>query len=353
MRTDRFLDQVSLDNLHNGGYFGRGFGRFDVALSDRRTLRGARDGRRIARSSWPISDRSMPPARISGRSSTTFRCGPRIWAHRERIDIRGDRRLSDTTAALLPSAGDTPVTAAQDRRLDHVTVSSRYNHSARRRICCAPASTCSGSRSTERFTMGLTSPTFNVPGDARLQRRAAAVRPDARRLVLYAFDDAQTGTQLSAFVQSTARSTGSPSTSASRHDEYRVPRQRPPAPAAGRPVLRAAAGQVVLRASYNRNYQTPPNENLLLSNSEAASQLAPASVQGRARQRLPSDPAGAPGRLRGRRAVLDRPAWSTVDGAVYRKVSTRSAGQQQLLRHRHHLPDDAEQHRGDGARSAR
>ena len=36
---------------------------------------------------------------------------------------------------------------------------------------------------------------------------------------------------------------------------------------------------MVLRASYNRNYQTPPNENLLLSNSEAASQLAPASVR--------------------------------------------------------------------------
>ena len=36
---------------------------------------------------------------------------------------------------------------------------------------------------------------------------------------------------------------------------------------------------VVLRASYNRNYQTPPNENLLLSNSEAAGRLAPESVR--------------------------------------------------------------------------
>jgi outer membrane receptor protein involved in Fe transport len=35
----------------------------------------------------------------------------------------------------------------------------------------------------------------------------------------------------------------------------------------------------VLRASYNRNYQTPPNENLLLSSSEAASLLAPARVR--------------------------------------------------------------------------
>jgi hypothetical protein len=35
----------------------------------------------------------------------------------------------------------------------------------------------------------------------------------------------------------------------------------------------------VLRASYNRNYQTPPNENLLLSGSEEAGRLAPQSVR--------------------------------------------------------------------------
>ncbi len=35
----------------------------------------------------------------------------------------------------------------------------------------------------------------------------------------------------------------------------------------------------VLRASYNRNYQTPPNENLLLSNSAAAGRLAPPNVR--------------------------------------------------------------------------
>jgi hypothetical protein len=35
----------------------------------------------------------------------------------------------------------------------------------------------------------------------------------------------------------------------------------------------------VLRASYNRNYQTPPNENLLLANSEASGALAPPDVR--------------------------------------------------------------------------
>jgi hypothetical protein len=37
----------------------------------------------------------------------------------------------------------------------------------------------------------------------------------------------------------------------------------------------------VFRASFNRNFQTPPNENLLLSSSEEASRLAPESVRKR------------------------------------------------------------------------
>jgi hypothetical protein len=49
-------------------------------------------------------------------------------------------------------------------------------------------------------------------------------------------------------------------------------------PRVGRRVqLPGRAG--VVRASYNRLYQTPPNENLLLSSSEAASRLAPESVR--------------------------------------------------------------------------
>lgn len=39
MRTDRFLDQVSRDNLHNGGDVMRGFARADLRLTSRDTLR--------------------------------------------------------------------------------------------------------------------------------------------------------------------------------------------------------------------------------------------------------------------------------------------------------------------------
>jgi hypothetical protein len=77
---------------------------------------------------------------------------------------------------------------------------------------------------------------------------------------------------------------------------------------------------LVLRASYNRNYQTPPNENLLLSNSEAASRLAPASV----RDAL----GGAYRPIRPERqdvyeagAQVAIGGLLTLDAAVYRKLS--------------------------------
>jgi len=77
---------------------------------------------------------------------------------------------------------------------------------------------------------------------------------------------------------------------------------------------------LVLRASYNRNYQTPPNENLLLSNSEEASLLAPASVRealGSAYRPIQPE----------RQDVLEAGAQFTIgsavtiDSAVYRKTS--------------------------------
>jgi hypothetical protein len=83
---------------------------------------------------------------------------------------------------------------------------------------------------------------------------------------------------------------------------------------------RVPGRDVVLRASYNRTYQTPPNENLLLSNSEAASQLAPESV----REALggawkPIRPERQNVYEAGAQAAVGR--FATVDLSVYRKDS--------------------------------
>jgi hypothetical protein len=224
-----------------------------------------------------------------------------------------------TAAELLPSAGDTPVTAAQDRRLSTFTLSGRYGtgsgwHQLRAGVDLQqfPVS--------ERFAMGITSASFNAPGTDGFNE--ALVPYDLTRGgTLFVFDDSQAGRQVSAFVQSTLRVARLTVNLGLRHDEYRfLVDGRQLQPRLGLSYV-VADQALVVRASYNRNYQTPPNENLLLSNSEEASQLAPASVKaalGSAYRPIQPErqdvwEAGAQVSLGG--AV-------TIDGAVYRKRST-------------------------------
>jgi hypothetical protein len=105
-----------------------------------------------------------------------------------------------------------------------------------------------------------------------------------------------------------------------RYDEYRfLVDGRQLQPRVGI-AFKVPGRDLVLRASYNRNYQTPPNENLLLSNSEAASRLAPASVRdalGGAYR--PIQPERQDVYEAGLQFAAGRRV--TVDGSVYRKRS--------------------------------
>ena len=182
-----------------------------------------------------------------------------------------------TTAELRPSAGDTPVTAAQDRRLSTYTVNARYARSLGAHFIRAGAD-MQRFPVHERFAMALTSPTFNAPG-SHGYNEALLPYDLTRGGTHFRFEDRRTGHQASAFVQSTL-ALGAVSINAGiRYDEYRfLVDGRQLQPRVGI-AYKVPGRDLVFRASYNRNYQTPPNENLLLSNSEAASELAPASVR--------------------------------------------------------------------------
>lgn len=317
-RTDRFLDQVSLDNLHNRGGYGRGFGRLDVALSDRTQLRGHVMG---GASRFELANQRSQQA--AGQDQRQQLDDVSVWttlAHTldTASTIEATAGYRTTSAVLLPSAGDTPVTASQDRLLSTATFSSRYNHSAGPHLFRAGLD-LQRFPVTERFAMALTSSPFNAPGTPGYND---ALLPFdlTRGGTFFTFEDSQTGTQASAFLQSTLSFNRLSLNLGVRHDEYRflvTGRQLQP-----RLGLSYALNdsQIVLRASYNRNYQTPPNENLLLSNSEVASRLAPASVRealGSAYRPIQPE----------RQDVFEAGAQFslgsvvTVDGAAYRKVS--------------------------------
>ncbi len=319
LRTDRFLDQVSLDNLHNSGQSTRAFGRFDVKLGDRTQLRTHVMG---GASRFELANlRSQHAAGQDQRQALNDVSAWTSMAHT--LDgtsvVEATVGYRTTTAVLRGSPGDTPVTAAQDRRLSTLTATTRYTRSIGRHLLRAGADV-QRFPVREWFTMGITSANFNTPGADGYND---ALRPHdlTRGGTPFVFADEQAGTQVSGFVQSTLAAAGFSFNLGLRYDEYRflvAGRQLQPRVGV---AYTLPGGSVVVRGSYNRNYQTPPNENLLLSSSEAASRLAPASV----RDAL----GGAYRPIRPERQdVLEAGVqttiggWSTIDGSVYYKRST-------------------------------
>ncbi len=274
--TDRFLDQVSRENLHNAGGYGRVFARVDLPLGGSGLLRANAMG---GRSVFELAN--LRSQQAHGQDQRQRLADAAGWASYLRpsgagrtFDITGGYRAAG--ARLLPSAGDTPVTARQRRSLGTVTVAARYGHVAGRHTWRLGTDYQRvGIR--ERFTFGITSPAFN---DAAAPRFNPALRPFdlSRGGAPFAFDARGAGRMLSAFAEDRARWKNVTVALGLRVDDYRLlvhGWQLQPRVGIAWALPRGA----VLRASFNRNYQTPPNENLLLSSSEAASALAPASVR--------------------------------------------------------------------------
>jgi hypothetical protein len=277
MRTDRFLDQVSLDNLHNSGHFGRAFARLDTRISTTDLLRAYAMG---GRSAFELANLRSQEA--NGQDQRQILADWSGWLSHLRTfgssaTLESNAAFRTTTARLLPSAGDTPVTASQDRALSTLTLSTRYTrllgrHSVR------TGGDVQRFPVRESFTLGITRPQFNDPASDTFNP-ALLAHDLTRGGSLFAFRDQRTGTVASAFVQDSIRRDRLTATLGLRFDEYRfIVNGRQVQPRTGI-AWSFPASQTVLRASYNRNYQTPPNENLLLSSSEAASRLAPQRVR--------------------------------------------------------------------------
>lgn len=277
LKSHRYLDQVSIDNLHNGGNTERAFARADY-------LAGSRDVLRFnlmsGRSSFQLANlRSQHAAGQDQRQSLEDASVSGGWIRTIDPQTTVDTTVSfrSALARLFPSAGDTPVTPSQHRRLSTISAASRWNRIAGRHnwrmgfdLQRYPI--------RENFTLAITSPAFNVPDSAGYIPTLEA-HDLTRGGAPFVFANKATGAMDSAFVQDTVRLGQFTATLGLRYDNYRflVTGDQ------WQPRLGVAyhlrATNTVLRASWNRNYQTPPNENLLLSSSDAAAVLVPASVR--------------------------------------------------------------------------
>jgi hypothetical protein len=277
MRTDRFLDQVSLDNLHNAGSFGRAFARVDTMLTGGDLLRAFVMG---GKSSFQLAN--LRSQHANGQDQRQRLGDASGWLSHlrtigEHATLESTAAYRTTGARLIPSPGDTPVTASQDRGLSTITIATRYTRVGGRHSLRTGAD-MQRFPVRESFTLGITDPAFNDPAFDGFN--AALLAHDLTRDgSIFQFDDERAGTLASAFVQDTVTWGRATATLGLRFDEYRflvMGRQWQPRVGI---AWSFPGSETVLRGSYNRNYQTPPNENLLLSSSEAAGRLAPESVR--------------------------------------------------------------------------
>lgn len=273
MKSNRYLDSVSLDNLHNGGNNQRSFFRLDWMPTERDVLRF---NGMAGRSSFQLANlRSQHAAGMNQRQYLGDASGSLAWVRTIDAQTTFDTTASyrTTQAQLFSSPNDTPVTASQARHLSTFNSGSRLNlirgrHQLRMGgdIQVFPVS--------EFFTFGLTRPDFNDPLSSSFNPNllphdlTRGGRP-------FQFVGKDTGGLYSGFFQDNLRLGDFQLSLGLRYDSYRfLVNGQQWQPRVGF-SYHLKPTNTVFRASYNRLYQTPPNENLLLSSSREAAAIAP------------------------------------------------------------------------------
>jgi hypothetical protein len=277
MKTNRYLDPVSLGNLHNGGNLERVFSRFDYQPSDRDTFRL---NLMAGNSSFQLAN--LPSQQANGMDQrqglqdfSVMLGWVRTLTPRTTWDITASVRTAKAT--LAPSPGDIPVTAAQTRRLTTATLWNRLN-TVRGRHTVKAGVDVQYFPVSERFTFAITDLSFNAPDSPGFIETLLA-HDLSRGGMPFRFQDSAAGGLYSGFLQDNISLGRWNIALGLRYDMYRfLTSGNQFQPRAGISYYLRETG-TVLRASYNRTYQTPPNENLLLASSEQSSVLVAPNVR--------------------------------------------------------------------------
>jgi hypothetical protein len=277
--SDRFLDPVNFDSLHNTGDTQRAFLRLDYASDDLRdqvrlTALVGRTNRDVTNSYQ--QEASGQDQRVRSRDQN-YNLG---WTHvvstKATLDANAFARVS--TFELLPSAGDTPVTATSERSLDNFGVNAAATWVPGLHHEVKVGGIVKRFPIDETFGFGITDPAFNDP-EADGYNPNLAPYDLTRGGTPLLFRGSRTGTYAAAFVQDTVRYGGLTASLGLRYDHNDLPSAEDQLePRVGLAYHVEATG-TVLRASYNRLFITPEYENILFSSSDLAASVVPPEVQ--------------------------------------------------------------------------
>ena len=271
MKSNRYLDAVSLDNLHNGGNSARGFLRLDYQASDKDIFRV---NFLIGQAQFQLANlRSQHANGMNQRQELADVSTAANWVRT--VDATSTYEMNysvrRSNSKLLPSLGDTPVTAQQNRRLTTISLNHRYA-TVRGRHNLRAGLDLQRTPLSERFQFGITDREFNNP---QSEDFITTLLPYdlSRSGRLFRFDEKGTGGFYSGHIQDSIKLGDFHVSLGMRYDVYRFQvDQTLWQPRLGVSYHLKQTG-TVFRASYNRLLQTPQNENLLLSNSEKANVL--------------------------------------------------------------------------------
>ncbi|MFN7958546.1 MAG: TonB-dependent receptor [Holophagaceae bacterium] len=280
--SDRFLDPVNFENLHNHGSTGRLFSRFDWILGGRDTLRFSLSGGRTDRE---VANLASQQARGQDqRAATTDASGSLAWAHlfSEAQNLEASVFFRASRAELKPSgdlpdgftAGghrDFPCWAKQDRSLDNLGVQAAFTQRWGKENLTKVGFQRIAFPLHERFA-------FAITDDAAAPDPADPLHAytPAGGGSVFRFDARLRPTLTSAFIQNDLHLGALFLALGLRHDAYTVAdvSDNQLQPRVGLSYRFDATG-TVLRASYDRLMILREHENLALSLSQQAWDLGP------------------------------------------------------------------------------
>ena len=277
-KSDRFLDPVNFDNLHNRGNTERGFLRLDRQSSDQKnsfrftTLLGAT--RRDVPNTY-TQEASGQSQKVKSNDENVNLGWQSILSQASVVELNAFGRFSKFR--LDPSPGDTPVTATSNRSLNNYGIAPSYSWTNANNEFKAGLN-LKRYPIHEHFAFGITDPALNDPSADGYNPNLAPYDL-TRGGTQFVFDSRRTGSYYAAYIQDNLKWNNLTANLGVRYDDNNLPIKD----TAWEPRLGLAyyipTSKTVLRASYNRVLFTPEFENVLLSSSAEAAALVPPVVQ--------------------------------------------------------------------------
>ncbi len=280
-KSDRFVDPVNFDSLHNSGNTARGFLRLDWAPDPSNTFRltmlAGRTNRDVPNTYTQQS--AGQDQRVFTRDANYNVGYQGVLSSNAVLDVSGFARLS--TFELDSSPGDTPAQATSRRSLDNFGLAPSitwatgvHEFKVGGELKRFPIE--------ERFTFGITDPALNDPSSPDYNPNLAPYDL-TRGGSIFAFRQRRTGTYLAGYAQDNIRLGNFTANVGVRYDHNNLPLSESQLEPRIGAIYYFPSTKTALRVSYNRVLYTPEYENILLSSSPEAAALAPPAIQESAR----------------------------------------------------------------------